>query len=99
MAAYVIADITVHNPDQFMEYVRLVPAFVEKHGGRYRVRGGEPENQEGNWQPQRLVIIEFPSRVDALAFLNDPDYEPIAAIRHAAASTNLIVVEGVGPIS
>ena len=98
MTAYVIADITVHDPDRFMEYVRLVPAFVEKHGGRYRVRGGDPESREGTWQPQRLVIIEFPSRDDALAFLNDPDYQPVAAIRHAAASTNLIVAEGAQPV-
>jgi len=95
MVAYLIADITVHDLEQFMEYVRQVPAFVEKHGGQYRVRGGEPESQEGSWQPQRLVIIEFPSKDDALAFLNDPDYQPIAAIRHAAASTSLIVAEGI----
>lgn len=97
MAAYIIADITIHDTDQFMEYVRLVPAFIEKHGGRYIVRGGEPEAQEGNWQPQRLVVIEFQSRSDALAFLNDPDYQPVASIRHAAAATNLIVTEGFQP--
>ena len=95
MVAYLIADITVQKPDQFMEYVRQVPAFVEKHGGQYRVRGGEPQGQEGNWQPQRMVIIKFPSREDALAFLNDPDYQPVAAIRHASADTKLIVVDGV----
>lgn len=98
MAAYLIADIIVHNPDQFMEYVRQVPAFVEKHGGQYLVRGGEPQGQEGDWRPQRLVIIEFPTRDDALAFLNDPDYQPVAAIRHTAADTNLIVADGVGAV-
>lgn len=95
MTAYLIADISVHDPEQFMEYVRQVPAFVEKHGGHYRVRGGDPECQEGQWQPQRLVIIEFPSRDHAMAFLADPGYQPVAAIRHASASTSLVVADGV----
>jgi len=94
MSAFLIADITIHDIDQFMEYVRQVPAFIKKHGGQYRVRGGEPESHEGSWQPQRLVIIEFPSKEDAQAFLKDPGYQPVAAIRHAAATTNLIVAEG-----
>ena len=94
MTAYLIADIQIHDTEKFMEYVKLVPACIEKHGGKYRVRGGEPEAREGNWQPQRVVMIEFPSRENAEAFLTDPDYEPVAAIRHAAATTNLVIVNG-----
>jgi uncharacterized protein (DUF1330 family) len=96
VAAYLIADISVHDPEKFMEYVDQVPAFVEKHGGHYRIRGGAPRCQEGDWEPPRLVIIEFPSRDHAMAFLNDPGYQPVAAIRHASASTNLVVADGVG---
>ena len=94
MNAYLIADITIHDPEKFMEYVQQVPAFIEKHGGAYRVRGGEPETREGDWQPKRLVVIEFPSRETAEAFLEDPGYQPVAAIRHQAATTNLIIADG-----
>ncbi|MCB1672658.1 MAG: DUF1330 domain-containing protein [Gammaproteobacteria bacterium] len=94
MTAYLIADITVHDPDKYQEYVRLVPAFIEKHGGHYKVRGGEVDCREGSWTPQRLIVLEFPSRKDAVAFLEDPDYQPVAAIRHESATTNLIVLDG-----
>lgn len=94
MKAYLIADITVEDPETFKLYREKVPAIIEKHQGRYLVRGSECERAEGHWQPQRMVIIEFPTRKQALAFLQDPDYQPVAALRHASASSNLVIVDG-----
>lgn len=94
MATYLIADITVHDPGLYQDYVNRVPAFIEKHQGSYAVRGGEVETREGNWCPQRLIVLRFPDRAHADAFLDDPDYQAVAVIRHAAASTNLVLVDG-----
>ena len=94
MSAYIIVDIDVHDPEQYKEYVSVAPRFVEKHEGKYIVRGGNVAVAEGNWHPQRLVVVEFPSTEHAHAFLQDPDYQSVAAMRHAAATSNLIVVEG-----
>jgi uncharacterized protein (DUF1330 family) len=94
MSTYIIVDITVHDTEAYKEYVKLVPPFIEKHGGKYIVRGGESQVREGTWKPDRMVVLEFPSKSDATAFLEDPLYQPVAAIRHAAATTNLVVVEG-----
>jgi uncharacterized protein (DUF1330 family) len=94
MSAIIVVDITVHDAEKYAEYVKQVPALIERHRGKYLVREGEVDVIEGSWQPQRLVILEFPSVSLAQAFLGDPDYQPVAEIRHAAASTNLILVEG-----
>ncbi len=94
MSTYLIADISVHDANRFREYAGQVPALIEKHQGRYLVRGGALELLEGDWQPDRLVVIQFPSIDQAKAFLEDPDYQPVAAIRHAAATTNLVLAEG-----
>lgn len=94
MKAYLVADITIHDLDTFKQYVELVPAFIEKHGGNYLVRGGDPSAHEGNWEPKRLIVIEFPSRENAEAFINDPGYAPVAAIRHRSADTNLVLANG-----
>ena len=61
MTAYLIADIEVHDPETYAKYVQQAPAFIEKHGGRYIVRGGNAKAVEGGWSPQRLIVIEFPS--------------------------------------
>ena len=60
MAAYVLADITILDPDLYEDYRRQVPALIEKYGGRYLVRGGASEVLEGEWQPNRLIVLEFP---------------------------------------
>lgn len=92
--AYLIVDITISDPEAFKEYVARVPAIIDKHQGQYLVRGGAAEVKEGDWQPQRLIVLEFPSRANAEAFLQDPAYAPVAALRHQAAHTDLVMVEG-----
>ena len=94
MTAYIIADIDVHNEKDYLEYVRQAPAHIERHGGKYLVRGGNAEAFEGDWCPKRLVVVEFPSREKALAFLNDPDYRQVAGIRWSTTTSKLIVAEG-----
>jgi uncharacterized protein (DUF1330 family) len=94
MTAYIIVDITVESPDRYQDYVRQAPAFVAKHGGRYLVRGGNAEAPEGDWLPERLVVLQFPSRADARALLDDPDYQAIAPLRQTTTRSNLIIVDG-----
>jgi uncharacterized protein (DUF1330 family) len=74
----------------------LAAAAVEKYGGRYIVRGGAVTPLEGGWQPERFVIIEFPSVAQAQAWYHSPDYQPAAALRHRAADSKMLVVEGLG---
>jgi len=94
MSAYLIVDITVHDLEKYKEYAQQVPAFIEKHGGVYHVRGGDVETKEGDWKPQRMVVLEFPNKAKAQAVLEDPGYQPVAAIRHEAATTNIVLAEG-----
>ena len=93
MAAYLVVDINVHDETEYQKYIQQVPEFVAKHGGTYLVRGAQLEVKEGDWQPERLVVLQFPSKADAEAFLADPGYQPVAAIRHASASTNLVLAD------
>ena len=73
MSAYLVVDIDVHDPKQYAGYVAEAPSYVEKHGGNYIVRGGNAELVEGEWCPQRFVVVEFPSKAHAQAFLDDTD--------------------------
>lgn len=97
MSAYVIADIRVHDAESYRQYVAQVPALIAKHGGSYVVRGGEPSLQEGDWQADRIVILRFPDRAHIRAFIEDPAYAPVVAIRHAAATTQMVIVDGCEP--
>jgi uncharacterized protein (DUF1330 family) len=94
MPAYVIADIDVHDPETYREYAALVPGSIEPFGGRFVVRGGEHETLEGDWQPRRLVVIEFPSADHARRWYASEDYTAAQAIRQRASTGSLVLVEG-----
>ena len=63
--------------------------------GEYLVRGGAFEVLEGDWQPTRLVLLRFPDMQSGKAFVNDPEYQPLKALRHRVAKTNMVAVAGV----
>ena len=94
MPAYVIAEVTVTDPDRFAEYRQLVPATIEKYGGRFVVRGGAVETKEGGWSPSRIVVLEFPSMEKARSWYHSPEYAPALALRLKSADAKLILVEG-----
>lgn len=95
MPGYVIVEIDVTDPEGYEEYRRLAAPTVEACGGRYLVRGGRTETLEGDWQPKRIVVLQFDSVEQAKEWWHSEVYGPIKAIRHRTAHTRMIVVEGV----
>ncbi len=95
MAAYLIVNVDVKDPQRYREYVAAVPPTLVKYGGRFLVRGGRAERLEGTVEPKRLVIIEFPDADTARAWWNSDDYAAPKALRQATAVTDLVLVEGV----
>lgn len=94
MTAYVIVDIEVTDPENYQEYIKLAPPTIELYGGKYAARGGRTEVFEGEWTPNRLVILQFESIEQAKAWLNSPEYSPARAMRHKYARSNMVVIEG-----
>lgn len=95
MPAYLVAHLEVHDPDSFARYRERVSPLVDRFGGRYRIRGGEVEVLEGDWQVSRLVVIEFPSRDALRLFYDSPEYQEIIPLRQRGASGAVAIVDGV----
>jgi len=94
LSAYVIVDIDVRDPSTYKEYIALAPATVAAYGGKYLARAGRTEKLEGEWVPKRLVILEFESLDRAKAWLDSPEYSPVKKLRHKAAVSNMVAIEG-----
>jgi uncharacterized protein (DUF1330 family) len=94
MKGYLVLDLSIKVLEGFMEYAEKIPAFIDKHGGRYIVQGVVPEKLEGNWIPERLVILEFPSTERAKDFLADPEAQDLFALRHKTTDSQLVLAEG-----
>jgi uncharacterized protein (DUF1330 family) len=95
MAAYIVANVEVTDPVVYERYRARVPAVIAAHGGRYLVRGGPVKVLEGEIDPKRQVILEFPDMAALEAFYYSAEYQELVAIRQAAATGQLIAVQGV----
>lgn len=95
MAAYVIADVEVKDPVRYRDYRDMVLPTITAYGGRFLARGGQVDTLEGAWQPQRLVIVEFPSVERAKAWWSSPEYAEAKALRQATSVGSLVVIAGV----
>ncbi|MGI9388542.1 MAG: DUF1330 domain-containing protein [Boseongicola sp.] len=91
---YIIAHVTVRDPEAYKEYVEKDTPILLALGGKFIIRGGQAEVPEGV-ALDRHVVIEFPSYEAAMAAYNDPEYQEVAEIRRRTAESVIIVVEGV----
>ncbi|MCX7014723.1 MAG: DUF1330 domain-containing protein [Candidatus Sumerlaeota bacterium] len=96
MPVYLIIDITVTDPDAYAEYVAKVPDTVIKHGGCYLARGGTVVPLIGEWRPERVVVVEFPSFDHMNQWFQSPEYRELAPLRERSTRDRAIAVEGRG---
>jgi len=94
MAAYLIANVEVTDPAGYEEYKKQAPATIAAYGGRYLTRGGAREVLEGDWSPNRVVILEFPSMAQLKAWYDSPEYRPLRQIRGRTTHSSVVSVEG-----
>jgi uncharacterized protein (DUF1330 family) len=93
-SAYIIANVDVTDPVQYEEYKKLSSMAMKAHGAEICIRGGKVEVLEGDWAPQRFVMLKFPSVEQAKTFYNSAEYAAARKARAGAAVMRMIVVEG-----
>ena len=91
--AYMVVDARSSDPDRMLEYRRLAQIAVAHYGGRYLVRGAAYETLEGSWQPQRLVVLEFPGMAAARAFYDSPEYRAAREARAGVSDFDILLVD------
>ena len=94
MAVYAVVNIQITDPDRYAEYREQAPPTIARYGGKYLARGGKVEVLEGEWTPQRLVILEFESMERFHEWYNSPEYAPLKQVRDETTVSDFVVVEG-----
>jgi uncharacterized protein (DUF1330 family) len=94
MATYALFDIEWHDQGKAKEYREKFSPALEKHGGK-TLCAGPPHVIEGDWNPARVVILEFPNSTAFHTWYNSPEYAPVLKLRREGATTKAVVtVEG-----
>lgn len=94
MACYLVIEIKVLNSDLYSQYVQNVPEVVSKYGGRYLARGGEVTPITGNWNPERVILIEFDSIDQVQRCFQSSEYLELAPLREKSTRSRAIIVQG-----
>ncbi len=95
MPAYVIAETEIDDPEQYEKYKAASPGAIAAGGGRFLVRGGEVAVLEGDWEPSRLVILEFEDLGAAKRWYESHVYQEVKRLREGAARLRVVAVQGV----
>ena len=95
MPAYVIVETDVHDPEQYEQYKAASPGAVAAGGGKFVARGGELAVLEGDWNPSRIVVLEFPDLATAKEWYASERYQEAKKLRDGAANLKMVAVEGI----
>ena len=95
MPAYVIAETDITDPERYEQYKAASPAAIAAGGGRFLVRGGELAVLEGDWQPTRLVLLEFEDLAAAKRWYESEVYQEAKELREGAAQLRVVAVQGI----
>jgi uncharacterized protein (DUF1330 family) len=95
MTAFVIFDVEIRDMARYQEFMAGVKPALESAGGRYLARGGTHKVYEGDWEPRRIVILEFPSVAAFESFYTGAVYQGLKAIRDECSSARLVSIEGI----
>ena len=85
----------VSDPEQYERYKAAAFEAVTAAGGRYVARGGELAVLEGDWQPPRLVVLEFEDLAAARRWYESERYRAARQLRQGAARVRMVAVQGV----
>ena len=94
-SAYIIANVTVTNAEQYEEYKKLSTIAMKAYGAEVCIRGGQIEVLEGDWAPTRIVLLKFPSMEQARTFNASTEYAAARDSRQGIAVMRMVLVEGV----
>ncbi|RAI93777.1 DUF1330 domain-containing protein [Algoriphagus yeomjeoni] len=93
MPAFVIVEVDITDPEKYNAYKQLTPATVSAFGGKFVLRGNPVTVLEGEWDHERLVMLQFPTKEKAEAWYNSEGYQHAKSVREGAANAKFLLIE------
>jgi uncharacterized protein (DUF1330 family) len=94
MVAYAIVDVDVHDIADYLIYQKKVAPLLSAVGAHYLARGGEFRIYEGDYEPGRLIVVQFPSLEAMDEFYASETYQALKPQREACSSSRIVAVQG-----
>jgi len=92
MTVYILSQLTIHDRVEYEKYENQFEEVFEKFDGRVLSIDEEPLVLAGEWEATRSVLLEFPSKQAAFAWMQSEEYQAISVHRNAGSSLSSIMV-------
>ena len=96
MAAYIIANYKITNPEAYQAYPAAVWPTLAAYGAELVVADPESEVMEG-FSGHMTAILKFPSKEDARTWYNSPEYQAAIHLRTDNSEGFLLFADGFVP--
>jgi uncharacterized protein (DUF1330 family) len=93
MACYFLAEIDVHAPAPYRDYVEQASTIVPRYGGEYVFRSEAIIPVSGGWSPKRMLLIRFPDREALQRCFASPEYLAIKHLRENSTTSRAIIIQ------
>ena len=87
-------DLEIYDIEHYLAYQCALKPLLEAAGASYLARGGEFRVFAGDYQPRRLMVVEFPSLAAMEAFIESEPFQALEPQRRACSSARIIGVQG-----
>jgi uncharacterized protein (DUF1330 family) len=91
VSAYILVSYDIVDPNGYHGYVPGVVPLLQKHGAEILVAEYDARPLEGDKRGV-YVVLRFESEEAALAWYNDPAYEPVKKIRLGSCANGTLVL-------
>jgi uncharacterized protein (DUF1330 family) len=93
VAAYIIANVRITDPERFAAYAKAIAGMSERYGGESVVKGVANEILEGEAAPgERIIVSRFPDAEAIRRYIGSDEYQAAKALREGAAVVVMRVV-------
>lgn len=93
MPVYVIAEAKVSDPERYAEAARAAPGVLAENGGRFLGRSSDIVTLEGDWEPPRMMLMEFPDMDAVRSWYDSPIYQKAKDMRAGAAEMKIVALD------
>jgi len=96
VTAYVLAQLSIHDPERYASYAAAFLATLAPYDGRLLVADDAPDVVAGEWPHDKVVLLAFRDRAEAERWSTSADYRRIAVDREASADATVLFLRGAG---
>lgn len=92
MPVYLLSEVEITDRAGYVDYSRRLIPIVVSFGGEYLFRTESITPVEGDWMPQRILLIRFPDKTALLRCFSCEDYLALKPLRDATSQSKTLVI-------